>query len=213
MRRPTLHAGVALLVAVGALSGGGCVQKKVVAVRGGLQSLPGAKGGVRADEPEQAPQPAGKNYDRLLAKYRTENKDLVPDKTHPLRLVDPNDPKNVKLILRSPQDLVIQLYETLSNKEYDLLFDQVLSDQLKENYRELMKDPHEAVDYLVRNENDVRKLLATMPAADQTPGLYLIPLGDNMFRLEAPGRGALDMKFQELDMIVESGQFRLLLIH
>ena len=183
-----------------------------MAVRGGIQNMPGAQGGVQPDAP-QPRESTGKNYDGLLAKYRPEEGDLVPDENHPLRLVDPNDPTKATLILRSPQHVVIQLFETLNNKEYDLLYEQVLSDKLKQNYREQFRDPHEAVDYLVRNQRDVRKLIATMPAADQTPGLYLQPLGDNMFRIEAPGRGALDMKFQTLDLILESGQFRLLLIH
>jgi hypothetical protein len=186
-------------------------QEKVVAVRGGLQNMPGARGGVRVEASEEtAP---GKNYERLLSKYNTYDDELVPDENHPLRLVDPHDPERVTLVMHSPQHVVIHLHETLQNGELDLLYDQVLSDRLKRNYRELLKDPHEAVDYLVKNEKAVRRLIATMPAADQTPGLSLRPLGDNMYRIQAPGNGSLDMKFQKLDLVLEDGQFRLLLIH
>ena len=192
-------------------AGMGACQERVVAVRGGLQNLPGATGGVRVD-PGQETAP-GKNYERMLSKYNPYDEALVPDERHPLRLVDPDDPEEVTLVLRSPQHVVIHLYETLQNGELDLLYEQVLSDRLKRNYRELLKDPREAVDYLVRNEREVRRLIATMPAADQTPGLSLRPLGDNMYRIQAPGNGSLDMKFQRLDLALEEGQFRLLLIH
>ncbi len=209
MIRRSLHVVAALACAGWACPIVGC-QERVVAVRGGLQNMPGAKGGIRVEGDEAAP---GKDYERLLAKYRHYDEDLVPDGRHPLRLVDKDDPEDVTLVLNSPQHVVVHLLETLQNRELELLYEQVLSDRLKRNYRELLRDPREAVEYLVRNEAEVRKLLATMPAADQTPGLSLRPLGENMYRIRAPGNGSLDMKFQNLDVVIEGGRFRLLLIH
>lgn len=203
-----------MALAVGAVVVAGCTEERVVGVRGGLQNMPGAKGGVEVDQRRVSEgQSVGTSYDALLAKYEPYSDELVVDERHPLRLVDPDDPEQVTLVLRSPQHVLIHLFETLRNGEDDLLYEQVLSDRLKRNYRESLKDPREAVAYLKKNAREVRKLIASMPAADQTPGLYLKPLGDNAFRIEAPGGGALKMKFQTFDVVLEGGRFRLLLLH
>ncbi len=207
MRR---RAGWAMVCGALVCAPAGCVEERVVDVRGGLQNMPGATGGTRPEvEREAAPQA----WERLLGKYRGDLEGYVPVEGRPLRLVNENDPEDVVLLLDSPAKLLTNLQETLVGGEYQLMYEQVLSDRLKRNYRERLRDPREAAVFLARHERDVVALLATMPFADQTPGQTLKIIGPNAYRLTAPGGGALDLRFNHVDMIIEEGKFRLLRIH
>ncbi|MEO1128568.1 MAG: hypothetical protein AAFX05_02545 [Planctomycetota bacterium] len=199
-------AGLMLVLAV---LTGGCAEERVVGVRGGLQSIPGATGGIRAETPDT--RGGDTAWAGTLAAYQPEV-DGEPVEGRPLRIAQEPD-GSIILLNRSPRELVINLHETLRDQEHDLLFEQVLSEQTKQRYRDRSRDPRDAVTWLARNERPIQELLATMPAGEQTPGAFLQPLGDNAYRIEAPGRELLDLKYSSLDVVVEQGQFRLLLIH
>jgi hypothetical protein len=198
--------GLALAVACAAA----CMEERVVNVRGGLQNMPGSEGGTRPEMEPEAPPTA---WEELLSRFRRDREGYVPVEGRPLRLVSESDPEDVLLILDSPQHLFIHLQETLTSREYQLMYEQLLSDQLKINYEERLRDPREAALFLAQYQSDVLALLATMPFADQTPGQTLRVIGSNAYRLTAPGGGALELRFNNVDMIIEQGEFRLLRIH
>ena len=75
--------------------------------------------------------------------------------------------------------------------------------------RGMLEDPLAITRKIARNRTAILKLLDTMPDADQTPGLFLQPMGKNIFRLSAPGGDALELKFRHVDMIIEDNQFKL----
>jgi len=209
MTRTDRRAGALLLAA--AIAAGGCVEERVLDVRGGMQNMPGAKGGIRPDVREEDEQEA--SWDALLEKYRPEREGYVPVEGRPHRLVSETDPEDVILRLDSPTLLIVQLSECLLAEEWTLLYDQVVSDALKLNYRERFLDPRESMVFLRENRKEVLELLATMPFGEQTPGQRLRIIGPNAYRLVAPGGGALELAYERLDMIIEEGQFRLLRIH
>ena len=101
---------------------------------------------------------------------------------------------------------------TLENKEYDLLLDQVIASSTKSEYRSRGRDPNEAVEYLVKRRDDIAALFATFPMGDQTPGVQMESIGRNTFRLTAPVAMTRELRLHTLDVVIEVGQFRLLMI-
>ena len=88
----------------------------------------------------------------------------------------------------------------------------MLSQRTRSEYLARGKKPREAVEWLVRNQSDVEALLASMPAGEQTPGVLMTPIGNNAFALSPSGAEVLDLKYKTLDVVIERGQFKLLMI-
>lgn len=118
----------------------------------------------------------------------------------------------VRLVSRSPSDVMYHLMTTLQNKEYDLLLDQVLAEKTKTEYRKLARDPAEAVDWLAKRQAPIADLFSVFPMGDQTPGVLLETIGPNMFRLKAPKSQHGELSLTTIDFIIERGRFRLLMI-
>lgn len=179
-------------------------ESRVVAVRGMLHGLPGATSPLDAEAERNA----------------AESRDPPPDAA-PLELGKDGRPKNplrtehedgtVTLVSQSPRHVIIHLRETLLSDETDLLFEQVLSERTKQAYRDRGLDPHEAVTFLVAHKADVLRLLNKMPQGELTPGLFLKPVGDNVYRLEVPPSDGR-MAFRKMDFLWEWGVCRLVLI-
>lgn len=191
-----------------ALAIAGCAtEERVVSVKGNFQHLAGAQGGYETTEGSPR-----RKFDLEQALTRTESADLPGDPVEgqPLRRKMPDG--KIVLICRSPRHVVLHLAATLQAKEDDLLLDQVLSERLKNNYRERGIDPMEAVKYLHKNEKDVYKLLVAIPMGDQTPGAITKTVGRNVFEISAPGGIMLEQKFTRLQVVLENGGFRLLMV-
>lgn len=134
-----------------------------------------------------------------------------PVEGRPLRRQLPDG--GVLLLSRSPRELIANLYETLRDSETQLLEEQVLSERTKRAYFAERKSPADAVAWLMKNRKDVEALIAAMPAGEQTPGVFIKPLGNNAFRLTmGSGVEMLETKFRTLDVVIEQGRFRLLMI-
>lgn len=123
-----------------------------------------------------------------------------------------NPDGTVTLSLRSPSEVMYQVMTTLQNDEHDLLLEQVIADRTKRAYTTKGRDPGEAIDYLVKHKNDIASLFATFPMGDQTPGVHLESIGRNAFRLSAPVAMAQELRLHSFDVVIERGQFRLLMI-
>ncbi len=190
---------------------GGCVEKRVVAVRGNLQSLSGASGGYELGA--DADRPPSKDFESALAKSDESAGRSAPGEPiegRPLRRMMPDG--SVLLISRSPRHVMIHLFETLRDEEDELLLNQVISNRLREEYEERGKDPAMIVRELRRERQEIVKLMTAMPMAEQTPGALMRTTGRNVFEVTAPGGPALDQKFKRLSVVIEKGSFRLLSI-
>lgn len=188
-------------------------ETRILSARGGLEGLPGAKGGFKPDAARNPTDAGASAWDPLLERFPSDPQDPRKAKdsdSSSLRRTSTDG--RVTLLARSPGHVMFHLTQTLHNKEYDLLLDQVLSDRLKTEYRKRALDPRQAVDFLAAHEQDVARLIAAVPMGEQTPGVILEPLGGNAFRLRAPAAAAQDLRFTTFDVVVERGQFRLLMI-
>jgi len=205
-RSPTRSA---ILVCILAALASGCTPTtRVVAVRGGLQNIEGAEGGIRPDaggSPRQAddlrsvaarlygPLP-GVAVDGLEIRRELENGDIV-------------------LVTRSPGELIFHLRRTIRDEEWDLIYDQLLSEQLKEAYAERDMDPRESVEFIKLYARDIVQLLSMVPAGDQTPGADFRRLGRNAYRLTIPGGKANETTFHSMDIVFENRQFLLRMLN
>jgi len=186
-------------------------EKRVVGVRGGLHNMPGAVSNLKVDR-ANPPTPSAGAWSHLQARFDAEHPDLRIDPNNPYRATLLDDPTRVVLLLYSPKHLVVNLRDTLEDGEWKLIQDQILSQRVKDEMRETLRDPLDALRALARNRKGILALLATMPDGDQTPGLSLRALGGNTFRLSAPGGTALEMPVHDLDMVIEGNEFRLLAV-
>ncbi len=179
-----------------------------------LQDIPGAQGGIRAEEP---PEGQGQDWEQLLAEYQSTPGSSVGDAEQyeqidgsPLRLAAADG--SIRLVSKSPSHVMYHLTQTLARGEDELLVDQVLSDRTKREYRVRGLDPIDALEWLKAHREDIGALFATIPMGEQTPGVFLESLGDNAFRLRAPTALRDGLVLREFDVVVEQGSFRLLVI-
>lgn len=121
-----------------------------------------------------------------------------------------DDDGRIKLVARSGNDLMVHIYETLRDGEKDLFTEQLLSTRTRGEYVSRGLDPNQAFDDLLRRSDDVVDLFNMMPHGEFTPGVFIKPIGKDMFRLEVTGLAARDIKWTAMDMVVEKGQYKLL---
>lgn len=201
----------------------GCAaEPRIVSERSLLTGVPGAVNGGDAAA-TSAPNTSGSSaysddWERTLRAFQTP--DLSPAGRMPVssdaaagaRLRTELPGGRVVLTSRSPADLMFHLMTTLRNKEHDLLLDQVISERTKQEYRRRGRDEREAVEFLAANEKDVAALLWAFPMGERTPGVIMENVGRNAFRLRAPVVMRGELRFTTLDVVIEHGQFRLLMI-
>lgn len=179
---------------------------RVVSVRGGLQNIEGAEGGIRPD-PSAASSTAslesiasrlygplpGQPVDGNLLRRELENGDIV-------------------LVSRSPAELVFHLRRTIRDEEWDLIYEQLLSEQLKTAYEERGLEPTAAIEFIQRYAREITELLIMIPAGDQTPGAGFDRLGRNAYRITIPGGRLNETAFVSMDVVYEERTFRLRMI-
>lgn len=207
-------------------------ETRIISARGGLYGLPGAQSSLEIEGEEsraQEPSAAGANpWDRVLAAFpgaeasptdeEAQAEPGAPDEREPqpqsraemLGLRRTARDGSIVLSSRSPSDVMYHVMTTLANEEDDLLFDQVIAEEAKQEYRKRARDPREAVEFLKKRRKDVAELFAAFPMGDQTPGVHLTTIGRNAFRLRAPAALAPDLRLHSMDVVIERGQFRLL---
>lgn len=197
MSRVSSCVALALCVCAGAISSA-CTYRRVEE-KGGIEAA------LKADSRTTT------DWEGLLSVGTdAEDRALSEEEATSLRRTDEDG--RVTLVARSPAHVMFHLTQTLSNQEYDLLLDQVLSDATKTEYRRRGLDPMEAVEYLIARQADIMQLFASMPLGDQTPGVSFETIGPNMFRLSPPAAIAHELRFRQFDVIIERREFRLLMI-
>ncbi len=182
---------------------------RIVSVRGGLQNIEGAEGGIRPDG-----QPSGRSTGGGIGSLAARMYGPLPgqpiDGNELRRELDNGD---ILLVARTPGELIFHLRRTLRDEEWDLLYDQLLSTGLKEAYEEQGQDPRAALDFVRRYSRQIIELLTMVPAADQTPGADFRSIGRNTYRLTIPGGRAIGSTFVSMDIVYEDRQFRLRMLN
>lgn len=205
----------------------GCAsEERVISARGGLYGLPGAQSGIVEETPDKSKTNADSRaasgpWDNVLRAFPgyeappapTDDPSAEPRSLgEMLGLRRVNRDGSVTLFARSPSDVMYHVMTTLENKEYELLLEQVIAEATQSEYRSLGRDPNEAVEFLVRRRDDIAALFATFPMGDQTPGVQMKSIGRNAFRLTAPVAMTQELRLHTLDVVIEKGRFRLLMI-
>ena len=124
-------------------------------------------------------------------------------------LVTVNPDKTKTLTAKNGRHLMIHIYNTMMEYDRELFTSQVLSEKTKAEFRERGRDPREAFDMVLKQENDIVTLFNLMPQGERTPGFLLEPKGGGVFRVQVRTRKAATLKLVGLDMIMERGNWKL----
>lgn len=177
-----------LLSAVGVL--GGCeTESRVVSWNPPLGRLPGAETQMPVTGPR------GSYND--------------PTKLPEARLREESPDGKVTLRARTGRQLMQHIYTTLRDGERDLFAEQVLSRRTRSEYEVRGLDPRQAFDTLLARAEDIQALFDAMPMGEQTPGVFLEPMGEGVMRFRVTGRAAMDLRWTGIDMVMEDGSYRL----
>lgn len=191
-----------LLGSLYAVSMPGCMERRIIAVRGNnIAALPGAQGGIKPDVPRQR---VTSTWESILTADAPPPPGM-PIEGEPNRRVLPDG--SVHLVSKSPRHLVAHLRDVIQRDEMDLLYEQLLSEHTKEWYRNRGRDPREAIEYIERNATEMRELLMDLPMGEGTPGARFENAGRNAFRLRAPGAAWSDKRFTTIAMRIERRRF------
>jgi hypothetical protein len=124
-------------------------------------------------------------------------------------LVTVNPDKSRTLVAKNGRHLMIHIYTTLMEYDRELFVSQVLSEKTKAEFRQRGRDPREAFDMLLKQENDIVTLFNLMPQGERTPGFLMEPQGRGVFRVQVRTRRAATLKLVGFDMIMERGNWKL----
>lgn len=116
---------------------------------------------------------------------------------------------DILLVSRSPAELVFHLRRTIRDEEWELLYEQLLSKQLKEAYEERGLQPTAALEFVKSYARDITELLIMIPAGDQTPGAGFERIGRNAYRITIPGGRLNETTFVSMDVVYEDKSFKL----
>ncbi|MBL8761514.1 MAG: hypothetical protein JNL50_09450 [Phycisphaerae bacterium] len=124
-----------------------------------------------------------------------------------LRVVD--EAGKATLVARAPRHLMKHIYNTVFDNEPLLFVEQVLSETTKDEYFARGVDVSEAFATLRERREDIHALFNAMPRGEQTPGLFIEPLGGGAQRLCVYGRAARGLRWNGFDMVMEKGNWKL----
>lgn len=188
----------------------GCVEERVVQVRGGLYGLPGAQSQRQAGERLGASTVSVQGVVDQFYGGRNQLEIGEPVEGWPNRRM--LDDGSLYLISRSPGELIRHLYETTIDGDWELMYDQLIAEEAKDNYRQANRDPMDIIRFLRENRVEFVALLRLMGNGENTPGVDFIPLGPQRYRLNAPSAKEFDQRFSTMDMVLEEGRMVLLVI-
>lgn len=126
-------------------------------------------------------------------------------------LVIENEDGSVILQSFIPAHLINHLRNCLTEGDYELLYDQLLSDEIKQAYISRGRDPHEMLTWFEENQRDLLIFLTRASAGISAPHIVHSTQG-NKLTMSIYGRIAQGLRFKTAEMIQANGQFRLYMI-
>jgi len=125
------------------------------------------------------------------------------------QLVVENPDKSRSLLAKNGRHLMIHIYNTVMEYDRELFTDQVLSEMTKKEFRDRGRDPREAFDLILKQENDIVALFNVMPQGERTPGFLMEAQGGGVFRVRVHGRRSESLKLAGFDMVMERSNWKL----
>ena len=116
---------------------------------------------------------------------------------------------NVTLYAKSIKHLMNHIIYALENDERDLFTQQILSQITIDEFTARDLDPGIAFDQLVKHKRDVYKMFRYIPMGESTPGIYIEPVGKNLFRLAISRAGRSQLLWIGIDVSFEHTNYKL----
>src|SRR5262249_22929416 len=135
-----------------------------------------------------------------------------PSKVPDDKIVLENPDGSVKLIAKSIRHLMSHIALCLEYEDDQVLFEQVISDQTKQEFQAKGKDPHESVEFIKKNKDEILRLFSRMPFGEQSPNVILKQPAKRTALLEVTGLAAKDLQLTQLWAVMEKGNWKLLWI-
>lgn len=107
------------------------------------------------------------------------------------------------------RQLIDNIAKSLDNNWEEMFVKDLLSTRAKADMAAEGMTPVQAFRTLKSQRDDVIRLFNLMPMGEYTPGYFMKPVGDGMFRLSVSGRGADNLPFRGIDVIFEKSNYRL----
>ncbi|MBS0197595.1 MAG: hypothetical protein JSR77_12645 [Planctomycetes bacterium] len=184
---PSTHARFAALIAAG-LSVAACEQH-VVSYNGLLSGLPNSQQSL----------PLKRNLGDYKDPTRVSESSLVvEDKT-----------KEKKLVARTGRHLMIHIYNTVDEGDSDLFVREVLSSGTKQAIVLDGRSPTDYFNLLRSHQRDLQALFSAMPMGENTPGMFMRPVGNGVQRVRVDGIAAKNLYWDGFDMVMEGGNWKL----
>ncbi len=168
-------------------------EEKIIRYNPFLANVPGA---------ETSMKPVGERFKDFKDPSR-----LDGDKT-----IIENPDGSVKVVAKSVRHLMSNIMLCLEYEDDEVLFEQVISEQTKQEFQGKGKDPKEAVELLKKNRADISLLFSRMPFGEQSPNVIIQQPAKRTMVLEVTGLAAKDLKYTELWAVMEKGNWKLLWI-
>lgn len=159
--------------------------------------------------PPLANLPDAEAGDDVTSRQRRQRRQADPLRQEPNQVRVETDDGEERLISRSPRLLLRHIRDALINDDADIFADQILSEISIDEFYEHGIDPREGFAHLKEHEDDFMALFSRMPMGEQTPGIFMRRVGNNVYRLEVTGPGARELHFRYMDVVSEGGEWRL----
>jgi len=117
--------------------------------------------------------------------------------------------KKKTLTTRSGRHLMVHIYNAIKDKDKATFVDQILSSVTKAECAARGVDPGDTFEEIMRRRDDVVALFNAMPNGEFTPGIYLRKLAPKSQRIEVQGLAAQELAWTGMDMVMESGNWKL----
>ncbi len=127
-----------------------------------------------------------------------------------IRLV--RDDGSIVLRCRMPEDVLVNTITCLHNEEYELLWEQMLSDRTKAAYEERLEGVEEFSAFFARNRRDLLVALTRMRLGIPRQEVIIENVGGGVIRYRFRPHIATQFKFKRLEVISEGPGLKLLMI-
>ena len=148
----------------------------------------------------------------LLACTTTPADDSTPPRQEPMKLVIEHQDGSVTFLSPLPMHLISHLQRVMAEADYPTLYDQLLSNEIKQRYVSRGVDPRQCLPWFEANRRDILILLSRVAGGINSPSIVYDQAGP-IIRLSVYGRPAMSLRYKSVEVIREDGNYKLLLIN
>jgi hypothetical protein len=144
---------------------------------------------------------------------RSQIQSKVDDDSEPFEIRSVADNGRVTLRNLVPEHVVTNMMTCIRNEEYEIVYDQLLSDRTKVVYENEGGSKEKFTEFCQKNRRDIMITLNRMSFGFSGQDVYLKPLGGGVTRAGFSPRIAETFKFKHVEFVSEMGGAKLLRIY